>query len=86
MRQTNWWRAACGDPFAVRDPNRVLVMLDCADPTEAKVFRARAPPQCACENLVCALKLLAGEPADGRRQLRGHAVQGCSQAEQIEYF
>ena len=28
-------------------------------PGRRRVFRAHAPPQCACENLTCALKLLA---------------------------
>ena len=36
------------------NPNRVLVFLDSTDRSEAKVFRAHAPPQGACENLVCA--------------------------------
>ena len=32
---------------------------DSADPGEAKVCRAQGPPQGACENLVCALKMSA---------------------------
>ena len=35
-----------------------MVKKDGADPGEAKVFWAHAPPQGACENLVCALNLL----------------------------
>ena len=38
--------------------NRVLVLQNSADPSEAKVSRADAP-QGQCENLVCALKVLA---------------------------
>ena len=39
-------------------PNTVSLLRDGADPSEAKVFLAHALPQGACENLVCALKLL----------------------------
>ena len=42
-----------------------LVIQDSADTSEAKVFRAHAPPQGACENLVCALKLLAKQQMGG---------------------
>ena len=47
-----------------RNPNRVLVIQDSADPSEAKVFRADAP-QGACENLVCALRLWANPQIGG---------------------
>ena len=43
----------------------MLVTQDGADSSEAKVFRAHAPPQGACENLVCALKQLANRQAGG---------------------
>ena len=42
-------------------PCRVLVTLDSADPSKAKVFRATF----ACENLMCDLKLLANQPTGG---------------------
>ena len=34
------------------DTNRDMVIQDGAEPSEAEVFRAHAPPQGACENLV----------------------------------
>ena len=58
-----------------KDPNRVLLVQDCADPSDAKVFRAHAPSQGACENLVCALKVF-GESAYRVRQLCGYALRG----------
>ena len=63
--QCNWWSAACGNQYDWRIPNGDLVILDSKDRSEAKVFRAHAPRNGVCENLVCALKAL-GEPADGR--------------------
>ena len=56
----NWWCAACGQ-YSWKNPNRVLVTLDSADPSKAKVFRATF----ACENLMCDLKLLANQPTGG---------------------
>ena len=47
------------------DPNRVFTVQDGTDASEAKVFRAHTPPQGACENRVCALKLLANMQAGG---------------------
>ena len=44
---------------------KVSVILDSTDRSEAKVFRAHAPPQCVCESLVCALKLLANQQLGG---------------------
>ena len=38
---------------------------DGADPSEAKVFRAHAPPHGACGNFVCTLKLLANMEVGG---------------------
>ena len=32
--------AACGGQYNWRDPNRVLLLQNCADPSEAHVFRA----------------------------------------------
>ena len=46
-------------------PNRVLVFLDSTGPSEAKVFRAHAPPHGACENLVCGLRLLGDQQLGG---------------------
>ena len=43
----------------------LLVIQDRANPSEAKVFRAHALPQGVCENLVCALKLLADQQTGG---------------------
>ena len=43
----------------VRRPVQVEESEQSAGPSEAKVFRARAPPQGACENLVSTLKVLA---------------------------
>ena len=51
--------AACSGQCNWTDPNSVSVIQDGADPGEAKVFRAHAPLQVACENLACAPKLLA---------------------------
>ena len=47
--------------YSWKNPNRVLVTLDSADPSKAKVFRATF----ACENLMCDLKLLANQPTGG---------------------
>ena len=44
-KQCNWWCAACGGQYGWRNPNGVLVTQDCTDRSEAKVFRAHAPPQ-----------------------------------------
>ena len=63
--QCNWWCAACGGQYNWRNPNRVLVMHDSADPSKATVFRAHAPPQGACENVASALKLLANQQLGG---------------------
>ena len=59
--------------------NRVSVTQDGA----AKVVRAHASPQGACENLVCVSQVV-GEPADGWRQPRGLDVRRFSGAEQDE--
>ena len=59
------WCAAFGGQYNWIHPNRVLLTQDSAYPSEAKVFRARAPPQGACESLVCALKLLANQQTGG---------------------
>ena len=80
LENCDWWCAACGGQFNWRDSNRVWVMQDSADPCDAKVLRAHrahAPPQVACENLVCAVKAF-GEPTDGWRQPCGHAPRGFS--------
>ena len=66
----NWWCAACVGQYNWRDPNRVLVVQDSTDRSEAKVFRAHAPPLGACENLVCALKLLANQQTGGDSLVR----------------
>ena len=58
-KQSNWWGAACGGKYDWSTPNRVLVIQDSTDLRESVVFRAGAPPDEVCENLMCALKLLA---------------------------
>ena len=52
-------------PVRLRSPNRVLVVQDSTDSSEAKVFRAHAPPRGACGNFVCALKLLTNQQLEG---------------------
>ena len=59
-KQCNWLCAACGQ-YNWKDPNRVSVKQDGAEPTTVKVFRAHAEPQGACENLPCAFSLLANQ-------------------------
>ena len=61
--QCNLWCAACGGQYNWKKPNRVLVTLNIAGPSEAAVFWAHAPPQGACQNLVCALKQFAKREA-----------------------
>ena len=68
-RHCSWWCAVCGSKYEWRDPNRVLVIQDRADPSEAKVFRAHGPPQGACGNLMSALKLLANQQTGGNSLL-----------------
>ena len=58
-KQCKWWCAACGGQNKWKDLNSVLVIQDSTDPNVAKVFRARAPPRGACENLVYAFMLMA---------------------------
>ena len=58
-RQRSCWCAASGGQYNWKDPNRVLIIQDSADPREAKVFRPHAPHGGPSENLVCAFKLLA---------------------------
>ena len=52
-------------------------------PSEAKVFRDHAPPQGACDNLLCTLKI-AGQFASWRGQLGGHDLGRFAVAEQVE--
>ena len=59
----------CGGQHNRKDPNRVSVIQDSTNPSEAKVFRAHAPPQGPCENLMCAFKLLANLQARGSNLL-----------------
>ena len=48
-------------PVQRRKPEQSLGYKDSTDCSEAKVSRAHAPPQGACENFVCAPKLLANQ-------------------------
>ena len=59
----SWW-VSTGCTAASTIGGARLVVQDSAEPSEAKVFRAHAPPQDACENLVCALKLFAKQQTD----------------------
>ena len=47
------------------------------------MFRAHAPPQSPCENLMCALKI-AGQRASWRGPLGGHDLRRCAGTEQVE--
>ena len=58
-KQRKWWCAARVGQYDWRNPNRILVIQDSTDRSEAKVFGAHAPPNGVCENLMCSLKLLA---------------------------
>ena len=58
-KQCNWVVCGVRRPVQLEGPNGVLVIQDRADPSDAKVFRAHALPQGVCENVVCAMKLLA---------------------------
>ena len=51
-KQCNWWCAACGGQHRWRNPNGIFVLQDSSD---------RREPQGVCENLVNAVKLLAGQ-------------------------
>ena len=55
----------CGDQYNWKDPNRVLLIQDSADSSEATVFPAHVTPQGARENLICAVKMLANWQTDG---------------------
>ena len=48
----------------VRWPVQLEELETTRDSSEAKVFRAHAPPQGACENLVCPLTLLANQQTE----------------------
>ena len=52
-------------PAQLEGPERVLVIHHCADPSEVTVFRAHAPPQGPCQNLMRALTMLANLQAGG---------------------
>ena len=80
-KQYNRWYAACGGQCNWRGANRVLVMQDGAIPSEATVFRAHAPPQGACENPVCALKLVA---TSWRGQLGGHVSRALQEQSRLK--
>ena len=47
------------------DPNRVLILQDRADRSEATVFRARTPPCGVCDTLINAFKILANQQLSG---------------------
>ena len=78
----------CGGQYNWRNPNRVSVIQESADPSEATVFRAHAPPPGACENLVCTLKFLANEQPGGDSpvQVLVEAVQELSRLKMMDEF
>ena len=62
-KKKNWW---CGGQYDGRDPNRVLIVQDSMDPSEANVFQAHpALQKCVCEHLLNALQLLANQQMGG---------------------
>ena len=69
-KQCHLWRAACG-------------MQHSAKPSVAKVFSGARPAAGIVRDFgVCSQ--VVGEPVDGRKQPRGHAVRGVSGAWQIK--
>ena len=60
-KQCNWWCAACGGQHRIGS----WFCRTARDRSEAKVFRAHAPPHGACENLVCGLRLLGDQQLGG---------------------
>ena len=60
-------------------------MQDGPGPSEAKVFRAHAPPQGACENLVCALETVGQDSRSGEGQLGETVFRGLAGAEQAQH-
>ena len=82
-KQCNWRCAACGGQYDWRNPHGVLVIQDSTDRREAKVFRAQAPPNGVCQNLVCTLELLA-KPSRWRVIARARARGKSSRGKQIE--
>ena len=46
-------------PVQLEGQKQSLGYTGCVDPSEAKIFWAHAPPQGACEKIMCALELLA---------------------------
>ena len=62
--ECNWSCAACGGWYNGKNPKRVFVILDNTGVGEAKVFHAPAPRKGACENFICACKLLADQQVE----------------------
>ena len=62
--ECNWRCAASGGQYNWKASNRILViqastmMQDGTDRSEAKVFRAHAPPHGVCDNLVRRQKMM----------------------------
>ena len=59
------------------------VIQDSAGPSEAKVIRARAPPQGQCGTLMCAQTFLTNLQTGG--QLGGHDLRGSAGAKQFTH-
>ena len=56
--KTNW-----------RDSSHILIIQDVKGQQRARVYRAHAPPQEVCDNIVCTLKLTASMHLDDQQAL-----------------
>ena len=77
-KQWSWWCAACESQYDDKNSNRVLFFQVSKDRTQAKVFRAHAPQQGMCENLVNGLTLLANQQKYGDSPVK-MVVQGLQE-------
>ena len=80
-KQCNLWCAACGGQYNWKKPNRVLVTLNIAGPSEAAVFRATLRRRVRAR-IWYALSNISRNRR--RRQLGGHDLRYFAGAEQIE--
>ena len=86
LNVTNWWCAACGGQHNWKAPNKVLVTLDSADPSEAKVvLRGHAPLHGRCENPFCALKLRASLQAGGDKVVLVDTNEGLQEWSTLKF-
>ena len=63
-------------------PSRIVVAQESTDRREAKVFRAHAPPQGVCDNMVSALELLANQ--QGGDSPVGLLVEGLQERSRLK--